>query len=34
MKAPMLAALTLNALAQLGHFPPPGMIPEETPDVE
>ncbi|MGB5302463.1 MAG: ester cyclase, partial [Gemmatimonadota bacterium] len=25
----------LNALAQLGHFPPPGMIPEEeTPDVE
>jgi len=24
----------LNALTQLGHFPPPGMIPEETPDVE
>lgn len=25
----------LSALAQLGHFPPPGMMPEEeTPDVE
>jgi steroid delta-isomerase-like uncharacterized protein len=24
----------LNALAQLGHFPPPEMTPEETPDVE
>jgi predicted ester cyclase len=25
----------LNALAQLGHFPPPAMVPdEETPEVD